>query len=53
MLPCIVMFKNGVAVDRIVGFEDLGGNDEFNSTLLIRKFIAAKVRVAKYSNEKL
>lgn len=29
MLPCIIMFKSGVAVDRVVGFEELGGKDDF------------------------
>lgn len=41
------MFKKGVAVDRVVGFEDLGGSDTFNTAVLARKFIAAKVMVAK------
>ena len=29
MLPCVLMFVGGVAVDRIVGFEDLGAKDDF------------------------
>jgi hypothetical protein len=29
VLPCVVMFKNGVSVDRVVGFEQLGGKDDF------------------------
>jgi len=51
-LPCVIMFKKGVAVDRVVGFEDLGGNDNFNSAVLARKFIAAGIMLAKLDNEK-
>jgi hypothetical protein len=29
VLPCVVMFVGGVAVDRIVGFEPLGATDDF------------------------
>lgn len=29
VLPCVVMFMGGVAVDRIVGFEPLGATDDF------------------------
>ena len=47
------MFKKGVAIDRVVGFEDLGGGDSFNTALLARKFIAAKVMVAKEDDETL
>lgn len=28
-LPCVVLFVGGVAVDRVVGFEPLGGADDF------------------------
>ena len=52
MLPCVVMFKKGVAIERIVGFEDLGGTDNFKSSLLARKFIQAGVMKARYPEEK-
>jgi thioredoxin-like negative regulator of GroEL len=29
MLPCIVLFKKGIAIDRIIGFDELGGVDDF------------------------
>jgi hypothetical protein len=32
MLPCVVMFVGGVAVDRIVGFDTLGAADDFPTT---------------------
>ncbi|OWM88800.1 thioredoxin domain-containing protein PLP3B-like [Punica granatum] len=40
-LPCVVLFRNGIAVDRLVGFQDLGGKDDFATktleNLLIKK----------------
>jgi hypothetical protein len=29
VLPTIIIFLDGVALDRIVGFEELGGVDDF------------------------
>ena len=43
MLPCIVLFLGGVAVDRIVGFEELGGKDDFKAAALERRLLAAGV----------
>lgn len=34
MLPCILFFRNGVAYDRIVGFEELGARDDFPTAKL-------------------
>ncbi|GLC39228.1 hypothetical protein PLESTB_000394100 [Pleodorina starrii] len=34
MLPCIIGFKQGVAVGRVTGFEGLGGRDDFPTELL-------------------
>lgn len=31
MLPCVLIFNNGVAVDRIVGFEGFKGKDNFDT----------------------
>ena len=39
VLPCVVMFQNGVAIDRIVGFEGLGGKDDFTTSALERKLV--------------
>ena len=39
MLPTIICFMDGVAFDRIVGFEELGGNDEFPTLLLTRRLV--------------
>ncbi len=37
VLPCIVSFIDGIAVDRIVGFDELGGTDGFATELLERR----------------
>ena len=31
VLPCVVCFIDGIAVDRLVGFEDFGGKDDFST----------------------
>ncbi|XP_038982904.1 thioredoxin domain-containing protein PLP3A-like [Phoenix dactylifera] len=33
-LPCIILFKNGVAFDRLIGFQDLGSKDDFTMSAL-------------------
>ena len=38
MLPTVICFMDGVAFDRVVGFEELGGTDEFPTLLLARRF---------------
>ncbi|KAI7845313.1 hypothetical protein COHA_001155 [Chlorella ohadii] len=43
MLPCVVMFVNGVAVDRIVGFEPLGATDDFPTSAVEKKLLKAGV----------
>lgn len=35
-LPCLVLFVGGVAVDRVVGFEPLGGVDDFPTAAVRR-----------------
>ncbi|XP_057485018.1 thioredoxin domain-containing protein PLP3A-like isoform X1 [Actinidia eriantha] len=43
LLPCDILFRNGIGTDRLVGFQDLGGKDDFTTktleALLIRKGI--------------
>ena len=39
VLPTIICFMDGVAADRIVGFEELGGKDEFPELVLTRRLI--------------
>ncbi|XLR05359.1 hypothetical protein S83_071557 [Arachis hypogaea] len=42
-LPCVILFRQGIAVDRLIGFQDLGGRDDFSTrtleALLIKKGI--------------
>lgn len=42
-LPCVILFRQGVAVDRLIGFQDLGGKDDFTTksleALLMKKGI--------------
>lgn len=33
-LPCVILFRKGVAFDRIVGFQDLGAKDDFSTRTL-------------------
>ncbi|KAF3440712.1 hypothetical protein FNV43_RR18998 [Rhamnella rubrinervis] len=45
-LPCVVLFRKGIAVDRLVGFQDLGGKDDFTTktleNLLLKKGIISE-----------
>ncbi|KAL4439424.1 hypothetical protein ABPG77_008753 [Micractinium sp. CCAP 211/92] len=43
MLPCVVMFVGGVAVDRVVGFDQLGATDNFPTSALEKKLLKAGV----------
>ncbi|KAK4486013.1 hypothetical protein RD792_008675 [Penstemon davidsonii] len=40
-LPCVILFRKGVASDRLVGFQDLGGKDDF-STRTLEYFLLKK-----------
>ncbi|PON71486.1 DnaJ-like [Parasponia andersonii] len=48
-LPCVILFRKGIAVDRLVGFQDLGGKDDFTTkaleNLLIKKGIISEKKV--------
>ena len=52
MLPTVVCFIDGIAVDRVVGFEDLGGSDEFPTLILTRRLIMTGVLRALNKKEK-
>ncbi|KAF9577350.1 hypothetical protein BGW38_007490 [Lunasporangiospora selenospora] len=34
MLPCVISFTDGIAVDRLIGFEELGNTDSFSTAML-------------------
>lgn len=50
-LPTIISFIDGVAVDRIIGFEELGGHDEFPTLVMTRRLIAGGCLLAKDKKE--
>lgn len=52
VLPTIVCFIDGVAVDRVVGFEDLGSKDDFQEIALTRRLIRSGVLKALNKYEK-
>nr|CAB3502650.1 unnamed protein product [Digitaria exilis] len=33
-LPCVILFRKGIAVDRLIGFQDLGSKDDFSTRAL-------------------
>lgn len=43
VLPCVVMFLKGNAYDRIVGFDEFGTRDDFDTAALERRLLLAGV----------
>ncbi|KAJ3012202.1 UNVERIFIED_CONTAM: hypothetical protein HDU68_001332 [Siphonaria sp. JEL0065] len=43
VLPCVIPFLNGVSNERLIGFEELGESDSFQTSLLERRLAEAKV----------
>ncbi|CAH8281102.1 unnamed protein product [Arabidopsis lyrata] len=47
-LPCVILFSKGIAMDRLVGFQDLGAKDDFSTTklenLLVKKGMLSEKR---------
>lgn len=52
VLPTIICFADGVAVDRIVGFEDMGNKDDFPTLALTRRLIRSGCLKAITKEEK-
>ncbi|KAI5067017.1 hypothetical protein GOP47_0017545 [Adiantum capillus-veneris] len=56
-LPCVILFRDGVAFDRLVGFHDLGGVDDFStSTLenwLLRKAVLTRKKGSQDEEDRL
>lgn len=52
MLPTICIFLNGILKDRIVGFEEFGGRDDFKTIMLTRRLVYSKVIKAKTKAER-
>ncbi|KAK3010675.1 hypothetical protein RJ639_011278 [Escallonia herrerae] len=55
MLPCVVLFRKGIAIDRVVGFQDLGGKDDFPTkaleVLMLKKGIISENKVDEDAND--
>ena len=49
VLPTIELFKDGKFVDRIVGFDDLGGKDDFSTEMM--EWRIAQSGVINYSGD--
>lgn len=43
VLPCLIMFLNGVATDRTVGFDEFGGRDDFPVSVVERRLLNSGV----------
>jgi hypothetical protein len=52
VIPTIIIFIDGIAVDRLVGFEDLGNKDDFPTIALARRLIRSGVLKAVNKAEK-
>jgi hypothetical protein len=52
MLPTIICFIDGVAADRIVGFDELGGTDDFPTFNLSKRLMRSGVIIPKTNQEK-
>ena len=50
ILPCLVGFVDGISVDRLVGFEELGNLDTFPTSLLEKRLCKCKVLESSASN---
>lgn len=52
ILPTIVLFNDGKGYDRIIGFEDLGIDDNFPTINLTRRLVKAKIIQGKNKSER-
>lgn len=51
MLPTILLFERGVAIDRIVGFDEVGGSDDFPTLNMVRRLVKGGVLIPKNKSE--
>ena len=52
MLPTIIMFIDGIVADRITGFDELGGADDFPTINLVRRLVNGGVLKGKNRKER-
>ncbi|KAG0373318.1 hypothetical protein BGX24_011854 [Mortierella sp. AD032] len=43
VLPCVIAFIEGIAVDRLIGFDELGSTDNFSTSMLELRYKTAGV----------
>ncbi|KAG0272031.1 hypothetical protein BGZ95_000096 [Linnemannia exigua] len=43
VLPCVISFIDGIAVDRLIGFDELGSTDNFSTAMLELRYKTAGV----------
>ena len=51
VLPCLVLFIRGVAVDRTVGFDEFGARDDFPVSAVERRLLTSAVIVPPQRTE--
>ena len=51
VLPCLVLFRSGVALDRVIGFDDFGGKDDFSLAAVERRLLSSGVVKAAPKND--
>ncbi|KXS17166.1 thioredoxin-like protein [Gonapodya prolifera JEL478] len=51
VLPCVACFVDGVEVDRVIGFEELGNTDNFTTPVFERRLSAKNVIKLSYKSE--
>ena len=51
VLPCVVLFSGGVAVDRAVGFDEFGAKDDFPTEAVERRLLRSGVVVPQRKSE--
>ena len=51
-LPCVFMFIDGIAYDKIVGFEELGGEDDFATIKFTQRLVQSGVILGKNRKER-
>lgn len=51
VLPCLVLFLNGLAADRTVGFDDFGAKDDFPLSAVERRLLKSGVIVTPQRTE--
>lgn len=45
VLPCLISIVDTLVVDRLIGFEDLGGNDQFTTKQLEERLATASSKL--------